>query len=246
MNTARRNERMIRSYEQGQTMQEIADVHGISRERVRQILSDSGTARRAPSESSEMSFGVWANKYGDRVHKQFDKTLSIKRTIAHFDGVYPKAWVARLLYPRSSEQRRSRTEAVGMTYTTEHLLKVLRRHAHDGHLTARRYEQERDPSDPATTTFIIRFGSWSNAIRAAGLTGGSRHSKATRTWTNDEMLEAVAQYVNHERRNDKIPTVSGYHRWRAAYAPTAPAFSTIRLQTNMRWLDLLEAAKHTN
>lgn len=238
----RRNTQIVRAYEKGASLREIGETHGLTAERVRQILKTEGVERRGPGSLTTAAYEQFVAKHGEQVNRYFTRVRSIRLTVAHFEGKYPKSWVTRLLADRASEQRRDLRPPRPVVYDDTSLLDTLRAKAIDGRLSAKTYQDQRSPDDPSVTTIILRFGSWATAIKKAGLRGGQRHSVPTRRWTTDQMLDAIAEFLADCATNDTTPTVTRYEEWRRSH-PHHPSFSTIRIQTNKRWLPLTEAAR---
>ena len=237
-----RNADIVKAYKKGASLREIGETHGLTAERVRQILLKEGIERRGPGSLTTSDYEAFVIRHGQQVNRHFDRTKSIRQTVAHFEGEYPKSWTQRLLADRASEQRLDLRTPRPVMYNDEALLDALRSKATDGVLSAKAYQDQRTPADPSMTTIILRFGSWSTAIKRAGLRGGKRHSAPTRKWTHDQMLDAVRAYVADCERTGTTPTVLGYGHWRQAH-PNSPSFPTIRIHTNQRWLSLIEATR---
>ena len=87
-----------------------------------------------------------------------------------------------------------------MTYTDEELLDALREYAadHDGRPPTR--AEADDPGDlPGAKTYKRRFGSWNEALEAAGFAPHERR------WSDEELLDALREYAaDHDGRPPTI------------------------------------------
>lgn len=87
-----------------------------------------------------------------------------------------------------------------MTYTDEELLDALREYAadHDGRPPTR--AEADDPGDlPGAKTYKRRFGSWNEALEAAGFAPHERR------WSDQELLDALREYAaDHDGRPPTI------------------------------------------
>lgn len=77
----------------------------------------------------------------------------------------------------------------------------------DGAATVLAYQRLRRPGEPAPATLVRRFGSWADAVRAAGLEppGGRRRP---RRWERDELVEALAAWVGRVDRPTRVAYVA--------------------------------------
>lgn len=237
-----RDQRIIAAYEQGHTLKQVARQHELTAERVRQILRDHDVQRRSPGQRGDAAYQQWAATNGDRILAEMRRTGSIRQAITGLATTerHPKAWLRRLARERIAPSERLQHRR-GPSYAESQLLEALRAKATNGHLSGKEYEELRSPDEPALATFVLRFGSWSEACRQAGLNPHIRSNPAKRSWTEMDMLAAVRAYAEHAAAEQQTPTVLGYDAWRKTQATRLPSFSTMRFQTGRNWLDLLKA-----
>lgn len=168
-------------YADGATMQELGDMYGISRERVRQILSKLNVVSR-PGAPSVLTDPI-------RVLNVCRESTSVTSAV-------------RALGCMRANLLRTLTQLGALDEMREHW-KQNRRHYTDGYLIAHlrvlALRLGRTPSivfmnaakgGPSFTTYVYRFGSWSRAVQLAGLEqnpGGRPGS----TMTVRERLDAV-------------------------------------------------------
>lgn len=243
-NTTTRNESIIADYNSGLTLKECAERAGVTGERVRQILRANNVARRSSTHRGSTAYNEWVAANGDAVIAEMRRVGSVRQVINDLANTkqYPKAWLRRLASERIAKAERLQHRR-GVAYSDELLITVLRSKSDDGRLTSKQYEQRREPGQPALATFVLRFGSWTAAVKAAGLTTAER-PKTNRQWTEIEMLEAVRTYAMTAEQAGLVPTVTGYSEWRRLQTSKVPSFSTMRFQSGRNWLDLLKAAGH--
>ena len=112
-------------------------------------------------------------------------------------------------------------------YSDEQILNGIRQAAkvHGEPLTADRYDTFFAGNDLASTVRVIqRFGTWNAACAAAGLKVNPGRPSYRRRWSEEQMLEHVADYLRSEGSRGSY---AGY----AAYARVvrdAPSAQTVR------------------
>ena len=229
-------------YQQGMTLAEVGGMHDLTRERVRQILNQHDIPRRKPGELVDMKYSDFVSTHGDAIIKRMRDTGSVRQAINDMSGTFPKAWLVRLSKERIDKRERLQQRR-GPSYSDAELINCLVNKAVNGKLSSGRYEKIRNrASDPALATYVLRFGSWSNAMEAAGLHTSYTHDMYVRRWSEDEMLTTIRSYAIQCTIQDVLPTVLGYDVWRNQYPGRFPSFSTMRFQTGRNWLSLLASA----
>jgi transcriptional regulator with XRE-family HTH domain len=239
-----RDQNIISDYISGMTLKECASRAGVTSERVRQILRDNNVERRSPNHRGSQAYNEWVAINGDIVIAEMRRVGSVRQVINDLADTrkYPKAWLRRVASERISKTERLQHRR-GPAYTDDQLITALQSKTDDGRLTSKQYEERREQGEPALATFVLRFGSWTAAVKAAGLTTAER-PKTTRRWTEIDMLQAVRTYAELAEQSGQTPTVTGYSEWRRLQTTPVPSFSTMRFQSGRNWLDLLKAAGH--
>lgn len=239
-----RDSLIIDAYQTGLTLDAIGRVHGISRERVRQIIKKSGI----PTHSRAVAaYQRWADEHGDQINETFEQTRSISRTIAAHPEA-PASWIRRILRPRAHEAVLSGRTSNKIWSDTE-ILDALRAAAIDGTVTTSTYTRWRQSGTtinhrtPPTVTLIVwRFGSWQHAVEQAGLRmGRAGRPSYRRRWTRDDALAAVTSYLAEAREGSIAPTFAGYEIW-AGENQGHPSGAYLRILTGQTWSEILREA----
>ena len=127
------------------------------------------------------------------------------------------------------QQRQEPEEATTRQRETadEQVLGALRRAAADvgTPISAERYEHVwRDYGGVSSARLIQRFGSWNAACTAAGLPTNAGRAAYRRSWTPEQLVASVADYLRSEGATGSY---AGYDEW-ARSVPGAPSANTVR------------------
>lgn len=234
-----RDDEIVTAYEQGQSLRAIGAAHNISGERVRQVLAARGVTRRNVGGVTKHAYEAWAAQNGDKVEQRLRSYKSAHEAIEALSAKHPKTWVRRLLRERIAREEWSTYSQRINHYDTKTLLTTLRRYAQHDTLSAKRYNDSRVPGDPSFTTYVLRFGSWGEACRQAGLNVSARTSPAVPNWSIDELYASVSTYLGDAKRQGQTPTRNGYEVWRKANSTPLPSAATLRVRTGKSWTALL-------
>jgi len=246
-NNPERNAAIIVAYNAGDSMDKIGANYSLSRERVRQILTNSGVKSRTMKDYFSNAYSTWVERHGAEVTEVFEETRSISKTIKELNG-YSEVWVRRFLADRRHET--IRTHVAERFWTNERMIDVLRTASEDGVLTIPRYQKWRvsgattEGKIPPTHTLIIwRFGTWNDALAAAGLQTKERnnHRIYSRSWSADDAIVAVKTYTHQSLRDNVRPTFAGYEKW-CHKNPGHPSGSYLRYLTGKTWAEVLHEA----
>lgn len=239
-----RNSQIADAYSAGSSMAAIAKDFGLSRERVRQILSEIGVPSRCNSDYIRNSYDEWHEANCEEVNETFERVRTISGTIKALPHHRP-GWVRRALAPRKFEIITLRS--TDKNWSNEDLLGVLRAASNDGVLTIQRYSRWRDDGNdymgrrpPTHTVIAWRYGSWNNALTEAGLSTASKTTTRvyTRTWSEQDAMDCVRSYVDQQLAHGVRPTFSGYETW-AKGQPNSPSGTYLRVITGKPWAAIL-------
>lgn len=133
----------------------------------------------------------------------------------------------RTYHDRDCARRASAGRARHRTrrFTDDEMIAWMRRAALGDTLTQNRYLRyvNTEPDAPHARSLFNRFGSWVNAVRAAGLTPGTTsRDRYDRRWTGPDLVDAVRSALA-----DGVRTCDDYRAW-AQQDPDRPSQSLIR------------------
>lgn len=244
-----RNDRMIAMYNAGATLNTIGDCFNLTRERVRQILSNAGVERRNMTQHAETARTKSIDMYGAAIDEAFNEMRSISKVVEHFKEAIPARWVRQYLEPRRNESLR--TNNVPQIWTNAQLISILREaSAGKGTLSIGEYRKWRESHGgeskrPPTHSLIAwRFGSWRKAVSFAGLADNEAKRQYTRRWSSESAMTAVQQYVDYATFANQRPTFSGYDAWSRS-RPEHPSAAYVRHLTGMPWSQILRSVLAT-
>lgn len=240
--TVSRNTDILHAYMSGETLEQIGRTHGITRERVRQILAKNGINRRSTGESVSLKHARIADARRDDILAAYRTHGTVLSVIEEFSGQVPSRVVRDVLSEVSVAQRYRSRAPRKRAHTDQSMLAALVRAQDAGATTIKEYTDwratEGDPDIPSVPLLVMRYGSWRGARAAAGLTtvstGGDRKS-----FTDDELYDAVKRFVAACEGSGTYPSARAYADW-SKNVGNVPRLSTVRSRTNRRWVDLVD------
>ncbi len=229
-----RDAAIVAARERGDTLQEIATRFGLSRERVRQILA------RGSAASARESKIARAERELTRSERRREEVLAAFRA-----GWGPKAIAGRLGLSRGCVSRLIETHATPADraarrlaqrvtaqrtgppgHSDEDLIEAVKQVVKDaGHVPlSKEYAVIAKASGlPSLSTVESRFGGWSAALRAAGITD-LPEPRRRRRWTEEACMEAVRSLA---AELGSLPTLREYERLSAGRSDL-PCAATVR------------------
>lgn len=218
---------MAARYQAGETLAAIAARYGLTRERVRQILRkfggpDADAARQARAEAQSAADAELRAAMLEWLHERPGQ--SRQDVAAHF-GI-PESGISRLLGVEALRLL-IRRQPAEVQFTDDEICDLLAYIAEEEGepLSADTYDSVYlEYGGPTSGRILQRFGSWNNACRAAGLETNQGRPSYTRRWTENDLVEAVAEYLQSP---GNAGTYSGYDLW-ARSTPGAPSAQTVR------------------
>jgi hypothetical protein len=189
------------------------------------------------------------NEYVDtetRILNEFQKLRSIPAVIERLNDISPSLIKDTL----DSQKHLSLPRFPKRSgFTKEAMVEALKEAAATGATSVDRYGEFRDtrPELPSAQTVILRFGSWSEAQRAAGIAPRKRVSAASLKSYSDEMINAaIRSFVYHASSMKIKPTQKAYDSWSRAQREIGndtPLLPTVRARTNDdTWADIVRRA----
>lgn len=242
----------LRMRQAGNTYREIGLRHGLSHERVRQVLSAGGADTSCSTRPSarELRAGEvarvteWLQQNGPVTRAQLCAALGI--TSARLSLLLAEGVPGHLLLvgSRPAKPLFSDDDVVRALRTAWERARSLDPGV-DG-LSHAMYEILRCPTDPSAPMMVSRYG-WEKACRIADIPHGaawrakdSYHSR----WTDDDILTVLRRYLDHCRVASMRPTYLGYERWQQANED-APSGTLVRNRCRQMgyrtWVDTVQA-----
>jgi hypothetical protein len=228
--------------QEGLSLEEIGIKHGITRERVRQILVEAG--HETHTDQAKAGRGERTEKENEELHivavKMLTENPSLTRTeLSESLNIRPEN-ITRLL--GSNIWMLSEEQIVNIAYTSSEMLINIRRAARDKEIYAissRIYDHWRnehtDENTPGSQTIVRRFGTWSEAVIQAGLEpiAAKRLNYQRISW--EEATSAIAGFIVREHKtNPKAKATSADYEGCSAETPSIPSMAGIRLYWTWR------------
>ena len=230
-----RDKRILELRRSGKTLEEIGQDVGVTRERVRQIVSKLAPKEVFPtpkkvrdaeknSSRKEISREIsirWSN-YKHFTIEDLAKEFSL--TTSEILGLLNRVQITYLKANKKSH--------VPQIWTSDECLRVLREAATFAFpLTILEYRKLVDSNTiegPTTAIFNARFGSWTAACAAAGVETGSALREYDSSWSDAEILLEVRRFMWETREVGWSP--ENYEKWRQSQDAAIPSFALIRMR----------------
>lgn len=230
---------MHKRYEDGSTLRELGDQHGITYERVRQLFNEFGfdtqkQHKRLTIASYQQKFEAWERE--DEIHDLY-KELGTVEAVAHRIEL-PRQAVAPVLAGMELRQlyrRRGASPAYKKEFIKASLRKAAKRTGEP--LTIPAYRKiAPEMGLPADLTIIKAFGSWQVACEAAGVKVNPAEGPRRGSITSEQCIEAIRECAKDLGR---VPSYEKYSKW--ARAHKKPSGPTVRVKIGPWSKALLQA-----
>lgn len=242
--TDARAARCAQLYAFGATLQEIGDLFGVTRERIRQILGSN-----TPWSSTELNTAAKALRKARRSEQESAvEAWSLAHPAAPIAESVAKLGLSEDQVREMLGRKRTRHESAFKTgrastrRTEEEIIEDLRSfYAETGKLTCQAFsEWALARGVPGHQTAAIRFGTWNEALRAAGVAEAAGAKRSA--FTDDDLWAAVISAV---RAPDGGTTYRAVADWLAA-RPAAPSGVLIRQRlrgsSSLSWVEVITTA----
>lgn len=231
--SAKRNVDILRKRAFGSTLDEIGQEYGITREAVRQIVVRCGGAG-----FKEFAKEVKAQQLGE-LESQNDVIRSYVRT---HPGLTLSELAAEFDLPESVAQSRltklekklisgSRLVRDKTRFWTDEMILDALRLAQTYHypLTTNDYQELvtiGEIKGPSVPLIANRFKTWKQACIAAGVEYVESHATYSVTWSRDDLVEILGQYLLDP---ETTGTIGDYNRWREEATDRIPSLAQMRI-----------------
>jgi DNA-binding CsgD family transcriptional regulator len=226
---------MVRRRSEGQTLEQISQHFGVSRERVRQILRQAGgpsandlrERRAAEREAAEVvdreRLIVLLESEPGLSMQEVSERLELRVTdIRRLAPSHARRLIADYGVTKSSTQRWSDADILGA---------IQHASTYEFPLSASTFGQlvtRGEVVGPSVPLVYMRFGSWTSACTAAGVESGTSFIESYESrWTDDDLLGFVCAYL---MIGNSAGTFSGYDIWAKQEGHDAPSAGTIRVR----------------
>jgi hypothetical protein len=242
-----RDETMAAMYVAGKTLQEIGDAYGVTRERVRQVLSQQDVSRRKPLDQARRAHDASVESNRETILRLFQKTRNVKETVALLSGGIPARVVREVLEPVAHTQvltRKGSEKDFSNDQITEAILEAeqLGFTSVISYGTWREAQAKKGRRVPSVATITVRYGSWSSARRRAGAhVVTERMSPSCQVFTDDQIQESLNRFVSAVVSVGSTPTTRRYDEW-SRKVGGVPLLSTVRARTGKSWSSLTREA----
>jgi Homing endonuclease associated repeat/Sigma-70, region 4 len=241
---------MYAEYQAGATLEEVGARAGITRERVRQLFKAAGLATRSrelAGAQKQEARALRVDQHRRLIVEGFRDGMDLK-TIGeeHSFGMKTIRKILKADMPAREYQRLTR-KPMASRYTDQELLACLRQAAAvgTGMLTMRSYtdyaeRRRKRKGKPwvSSQTYVARFGSWADGLKAAGL-----EANATPAWKTKRIdrEECVAAIRSVSKTLGRIPTAEEYGQHARASEGSMPSLATVKKRCGS-WFDAVGMA----
>lgn len=233
-------------YSTGDTLEAIAYVMQVSRERVRQIINNTHAYISCPKIARAR------RTHKNHAIKQLQRAVyewSISNPVQKGEVCEEKFGITRLQVKHILKGRSAlhypvepRIEKIGKEWSDQEIIELLRQWwAECSDHTSMSFEKwSVARGGPTRQTPIHRFEKWSKALEAAELQNAkSKYRNRRGRYSNTDMWAAVVQFVKEPRESYTFSKFETYLR----QIPGMPSAASVRIKLNLGWNTQLEIAK---
>lgn len=229
------DDELIRRYDDGETLASIGHDYGVTGEAVRQRLAALGRPGASGRQSARERRQARMEAATPEVVKAFRELRDV-HAVASTTGVDTTTVRAILDDHDLLHQAVPKVRNKPSQYTDEEILDCIRSAAstQPQGLSHSAYDEHAKPLTlddgrrwPTHQTATLRFGSWADACKAAGVEPGRRMRKEYAVkWDAEDCVKAVAAFLEESWAEGNRATVVGYDEWQSDRE--APSAATVR------------------
>lgn len=203
---AEREVEMAKRYALGETLDEIGKDFDVTRERVRQLINLSGWRAPELRQARRLLAADEQKREEDRDRELVQQWSyanpgrPLQEAAAELD--LPDSFVSRALGNRRNLHREAGGRQSKPRWSDKAVLDLVREfHAETGATVSAEFERwSVARGGPSRQTPMLRFGTWSAALTAAGVTG-SYSVPRERRFSDNDLWAAVVEFFSFEREN---------------------------------------------
>lgn len=237
-----RDERIVQEYtaDRDTTLTEVGNKFDLSAERVRQILEEHGVTDNRRKHSKEFCLKELIKYYEQndelpRSHEQPDEiSCNVSLAYRRLGGMSNVIDIFESRFDSfdSSEERKQR----GVKVSDEELIQALRDVCDEDNCSSYYYMENSPAGYPHSGTISNRFGSWNEALNAAGIAdreyGDGRREERGYVYEDDELVSALMEVCDGE----KIST----DEYEERRSEDHPSHATIVRRLDRDWSELMD------
>ena len=233
-----RDVQIIEYRKEGLTLEEIGNLMGVSRERIRQIIKSWGVELDLEKIKKERENAILSrfNQENTDIHNSIsenwnDCKLKNIKTLALEHGISESRLAKCLSRIQYVYLKANQEYTITKAWTDSQCIESLVNAATFAFpLTVLRYRQlleARTIEGPTVAIYVQRFGSWVNACTQAGVEYGEAQREYDRTWSDNELLRFVRRFM-YEREDGRW-SIEKYEDWRKLAEVDGPSVGLLRL-----------------
>lgn len=239
--TSVRDRKIISQFALGYTLEKVGKNFGVTRERIRQIVSRQSSATSAQIKEAlrvEGKFYQTRRAMAERKALHAWSEANIGEPVSSAVTVFelPEARIRKALGPRRKFHVRKRNSA-RKTFENQQLIRLVQEfYEETGSTVSSEFDDwSRARGGPSRQTVMIRYEKWSYALEAAGVAEGGEVARS-RLFTKRDCWACILEYLQIP---DSKYTFADFERWTNA-DEDKPSSATIRNRLGVPWSDMVD------
>jgi DNA-binding CsgD family transcriptional regulator len=249
-----RDVQIVELRKKGLTFEEIGNLMGVSRERIRQVINsveieiDLDEVKRNRQKEVLLKQNVENRKIFQLISENWNEYKSKSLSFLALEFGIPESKLGKCISRIQYVYLKANQEYTTLKAWTDSkcLESLVNASTYAFPLTVLRYRQlleEKTIDGPTVAIFIQRFGSWANACALAGVEFGEAQREYDRTWSDKELLRFVRRFMFE--REDGRWSIEKYEEWRKRPEVDGPSVGLLRLYISS-WSEIRVLALELN